>query len=156
MPVSAVFENLEAGATIDEIVEQFDLTREQIKAVLEFAARSLDAAGPAQRQSAATDRRQTAVAVQIRQRQRAGADLGEPAGTVAVGDNAVKGQIVCLRVDGAVGCVDREGIVEAETVGAAWNIPPLSVTVPVPTDDPIRWVPCVTASVPAEIVVPPP
>ncbi len=42
MPVSAVFENLEAGATIDEIVEQFDVTREQINAVLEFAARSLD------------------------------------------------------------------------------------------------------------------
>jgi uncharacterized protein (DUF433 family) len=42
MPVSAVFENLEAGASIDEIVEQFDLTREQINAVLEFAARSLD------------------------------------------------------------------------------------------------------------------
>ena len=44
MPVSAVFESLEAGATIDEIVDQFDLTREQIQAVLEFAARSLDAA----------------------------------------------------------------------------------------------------------------
>jgi uncharacterized protein (DUF433 family) len=43
MPVSAVFENLEAGASIDEIVDQFDLTREQIQAVLEFAARSLDA-----------------------------------------------------------------------------------------------------------------
>ncbi len=42
MPVSAVFENLEAGATIDEIIEQFDLTREQITTVLEFAARSLD------------------------------------------------------------------------------------------------------------------
>ena len=42
MPVSAVFENLEAGATIEEIVEQFDITREQIKTVLEFAARSLD------------------------------------------------------------------------------------------------------------------
>jgi uncharacterized protein (DUF433 family) len=42
MPVSAVFENLEAGATIEEIIEQFDLTREQIKTVLEFAARSLD------------------------------------------------------------------------------------------------------------------
>jgi len=36
-------ENLEAGATIDEIIEQFDVTREQINAVLEFAARSLDA-----------------------------------------------------------------------------------------------------------------
>jgi uncharacterized protein (DUF433 family) len=43
MPVSAVFENLEAGASIDEIVEQFDITREQINAVLTFAARSLDA-----------------------------------------------------------------------------------------------------------------
>jgi uncharacterized protein (DUF433 family) len=41
MPVSAVFENLEAGATVDEIIEQFDVTREQITAVLEFAARSL-------------------------------------------------------------------------------------------------------------------
>lgn len=44
MPVSAVFENLEAGATVDEIIEQFDVTREQINAVLEFAARSLDPA----------------------------------------------------------------------------------------------------------------
>jgi len=43
MPVSAVFENLEAGATIEEIVEQFDIAREQILTVLEFAARSLDA-----------------------------------------------------------------------------------------------------------------
>jgi uncharacterized protein (DUF433 family) len=42
MPVSAVFENLEAGATVGEIIEQFDITREQINAVLEFAARSLD------------------------------------------------------------------------------------------------------------------
>jgi uncharacterized protein (DUF433 family) len=42
MPVSLVFENLEAGATIDEISEWFHLTREQIVAVLEFAARSLD------------------------------------------------------------------------------------------------------------------
>lgn len=41
MPVSAVFENLEAGATID------DITRDQIKTVLEFAARSLDAPTPA-------------------------------------------------------------------------------------------------------------
>jgi uncharacterized protein (DUF433 family) len=41
MPVSAVFDNLEAGASIDEIIEQFDVTRDQINAVLEFAARSL-------------------------------------------------------------------------------------------------------------------
>jgi uncharacterized protein (DUF433 family) len=46
MPVSAVFENLEAGATIEEIIEQFDVTREQINAVLEFVARSLEAPTP--------------------------------------------------------------------------------------------------------------
>ena len=44
MPVSAVFENIEAGASLEEIIEQFDITREQIIAVLEFAARSLDPA----------------------------------------------------------------------------------------------------------------
>ena len=42
MPVSLVFENLEVGAKIDEIMNWFHLTREQIVAVLEFAARSLD------------------------------------------------------------------------------------------------------------------
>ncbi len=42
MPVATVFENLEAGASIEEIMEQFHVTREQVKAVLEFAARSLD------------------------------------------------------------------------------------------------------------------
>ena len=42
MPVSIVFENLESGATIDEITEWFHVTREQVVAVLEFAARSLD------------------------------------------------------------------------------------------------------------------
>ena len=46
MPVSLVFENLEAGATIDEITEWFHLPREQIAAVLEFAARSLDPPPP--------------------------------------------------------------------------------------------------------------
>jgi uncharacterized protein (DUF433 family) len=44
MPVAAVFENLEDGLTIDEIVEMFDgLTREQVQAVLDFAAQSLEA-----------------------------------------------------------------------------------------------------------------
>ena len=43
MPVATIFENLEAGSSIEEIVEQFHVTREQIQAVLEFAARSLDA-----------------------------------------------------------------------------------------------------------------
>jgi uncharacterized protein (DUF433 family) len=41
MPVSIVFENLEAGATIDEIMEWFHVKREQVVAVLEFAARGL-------------------------------------------------------------------------------------------------------------------
>lgn len=44
MPVAAVFENLEDGLTIDEIVEMFDgLTREQVQAVLDFTAQSLEA-----------------------------------------------------------------------------------------------------------------
>lgn len=43
MPVATVFENLEVGASIEEIIEQYDVTREQIQAVFEFAARSLDA-----------------------------------------------------------------------------------------------------------------
>jgi uncharacterized protein (DUF433 family) len=42
MPVSTVFENLESGASIEEIMEWFGVTREQIVAVLDFAARSLD------------------------------------------------------------------------------------------------------------------
>jgi uncharacterized protein (DUF433 family) len=42
-PVSLVFDNLEAGSSIEEIIEQFHVTREQIQAVLRFAARSLDA-----------------------------------------------------------------------------------------------------------------
>jgi uncharacterized protein (DUF433 family) len=41
MPVSTVFENLEAGSDIEEIIDQFHVTREQVQAVLEFAARSL-------------------------------------------------------------------------------------------------------------------
>lgn len=43
MPVSAIFENLEYGASIEEIIEQYNVTREQIQAVLEFVAHSLDA-----------------------------------------------------------------------------------------------------------------
>lgn len=45
MPVLAIFENIEAGANISDIMEWFEgLDREQIKAVIEFAARSLDRA----------------------------------------------------------------------------------------------------------------
>ena len=40
MPVSIIFENLEYGSTIEEIIENYNVTREQIQAVLEFAARS--------------------------------------------------------------------------------------------------------------------
>ncbi len=47
MPVSAVFENLEAGATVDEIVEWFSISKEQVIEVLQFAARSLSARVPA-------------------------------------------------------------------------------------------------------------
>jgi uncharacterized protein (DUF433 family) len=43
MPVATIFENFEAGSDIEEILEQYHVTREQIQAVLEFAARSLDA-----------------------------------------------------------------------------------------------------------------
>ncbi len=43
LPVATIFENLEDGMSIEEIMEQFDVTREQVTAVLDFAARSLDA-----------------------------------------------------------------------------------------------------------------
>jgi uncharacterized protein (DUF433 family) len=44
IPVASVFENLEDGLTIDEIVSMFDgLTRQQVRTVLEFAADSLKA-----------------------------------------------------------------------------------------------------------------
>lgn len=47
MPVSAIFENLEAGANIDDILQWFDgLNREQIKAIIDFAARSLETPAP--------------------------------------------------------------------------------------------------------------
>ncbi len=46
MPVSAVFENLEAGATVDEIAEWFSISKAQVIEVLEFAARSLAAPVP--------------------------------------------------------------------------------------------------------------
>jgi uncharacterized protein (DUF433 family) len=42
MPVATVFENLQAGASIEEIMEWFDVSREQVTAVLDFAARSLE------------------------------------------------------------------------------------------------------------------
>ena len=44
MPVQSVFENLEAGMSIDEIVDVFDVTAEEVKAVVHFAAKSLEKA----------------------------------------------------------------------------------------------------------------
>jgi len=41
MPVQTVFENLEAGMSVDEITEVFDVTPEEVKAVLHFASQSL-------------------------------------------------------------------------------------------------------------------
>ncbi len=46
MPGATVFENLQAGSDVDEIVEQFHFSREQVQAVLQFAARSLDLPTP--------------------------------------------------------------------------------------------------------------
>jgi len=43
MPVSAIFENIAAGANIDDLMDWFDgLDRQQVKAVIEFAAKSLN------------------------------------------------------------------------------------------------------------------
>jgi len=42
LPVATVIENLE-DLSIDEVIEQFDVTREQVMAVLDFVAQSLRA-----------------------------------------------------------------------------------------------------------------
>ena len=39
VPVSAIFENLKSSP-IDEVLENFHVTREQVQSVLDFAARS--------------------------------------------------------------------------------------------------------------------
>ena len=46
LPVATVIENLE-DLSIDEVMEQFDVTREQVTAVLEFVAESLRSEVPA-------------------------------------------------------------------------------------------------------------
>ena len=44
VPVRALFENLEDGATVDEFLEWFPgVTRSQVEGVLDFTAASLDA-----------------------------------------------------------------------------------------------------------------
>lgn len=42
MPVQTVFANLEAGMSLDEITEVFDVTPEEVRAVLHFASQSLE------------------------------------------------------------------------------------------------------------------
>ena len=41
-PVKVLFENLETGMTIEEVIEQFPVTREQIDSLMAFVARSLE------------------------------------------------------------------------------------------------------------------
>ena len=45
LPVATVLENLE-DLSIEEVMEQFDVTREQIAAVLEFVAQNLRSSVP--------------------------------------------------------------------------------------------------------------
>lgn len=47
LPVATVIENLE-DLSLEEVMEQFDVTREQIKAVLDFVAESLRGSAPGQ------------------------------------------------------------------------------------------------------------
>jgi uncharacterized protein (DUF433 family) len=54
LPVATVIENLE-DLSIDEVIEQFDVTREQIAAVLEFVAQSLKTQVPVQTPASPTD-----------------------------------------------------------------------------------------------------
>jgi len=42
--VKELFENLEAGMSIDELIEQFAVTHEQLERLMAFVARSLDKA----------------------------------------------------------------------------------------------------------------
>ena len=46
MPVATVFENLEAGATIDDIMKWFDVTREQVTEVLSFRLCAVSSLSP--------------------------------------------------------------------------------------------------------------
>ena len=43
-PVRVLFENLEAGMSIEEVIEQFPVTREQLDSPMAFVARSLEKA----------------------------------------------------------------------------------------------------------------
>jgi uncharacterized protein (DUF433 family) len=43
-PAITIFENLEAGMSIDEVIEQFPVNRQEIDALMAFVARSLQKA----------------------------------------------------------------------------------------------------------------
>jgi uncharacterized protein (DUF433 family) len=49
MPVQTVFENLEAGMSPEEITEVFDVTLDEVRAVLHFASESLSLTAGAER-----------------------------------------------------------------------------------------------------------
>jgi uncharacterized protein (DUF433 family) len=44
MPVQTIFENLEAGLSVKEIIEVFDVTEQEVRAVVHFATKSLEKA----------------------------------------------------------------------------------------------------------------
>jgi uncharacterized protein (DUF433 family) len=50
LPVATVFENLE-DLSIEEVIEQFDVSRDQIEAVLEFVTESLRSSIPVESQA---------------------------------------------------------------------------------------------------------
>jgi uncharacterized protein (DUF433 family) len=54
LPVATVIENLE-DLSVEEVMEQFDVTREQITAVLDFVAQSLKVATSPAAESTLTD-----------------------------------------------------------------------------------------------------
>jgi uncharacterized protein (DUF433 family) len=56
LPVATVFENLE-DLSIEEVMEQFDVTRDEIKALLAFAARSSEMTPPSDLACLAADAR---------------------------------------------------------------------------------------------------
>ena len=59
LPVATVIENLE-DLSIDEVIEQFDVTREQVTAVLEFVARESALRSPRRCSSSLTTARRRA------------------------------------------------------------------------------------------------
>ncbi len=42
MPVSIIFDNLAAGMSIEEVMDEFTVTREQVNSLMAFVTQSLD------------------------------------------------------------------------------------------------------------------